>query len=98
VARECCLFRLKSSYHEFVKERRLYMCLAIPMEIIEINGPMAVAQSKGVRTEINILMMPDIKLNEKVLVHAGFAIERLNEEEAKEIEATWDEYNKAYEL
>jgi len=74
------------------------MCLAIPMEIIEINGPMAIAQSKGVKTEVSIAMMPDIKINEKVLVHAGFAIEKLNEEEAKEIEATWDEYNKAYGL
>lgn len=68
------------------------------MEIIEINGPMAIAQSKGVKTEVSIAMMPDIKINEKVLVHAGFAIEKLNEEEAKEIEATWDEYNKAYGL
>ena len=74
------------------------MCLAIPMEIIEIKGPMAIAESKGVKTEVNIAMMPDIKLKEKVLVHAGFVIERLDEEAAKEIEATWDEYNKAYGL
>ena len=68
------------------------MCLAIPMEIIEIDGPNAVAECNGVRTNVNIALIPDIKLHEKVLVHAGFVIERLDEESAKAIEETWAEY------
>ncbi len=68
------------------------MCLAIPMEIIEINGMNAVAEANGVRTDVNITLTPDVQLNQKVLVHAGFVIEKLDEQTAKEIQETWDEY------
>ena len=70
------------------------MCLAIPMKIIKIDGATAVAEVNGVETQVNIALMPDIQLNEKVLVHAGFIIEKLDPEEAKIIEETWDEYLK----
>ncbi len=68
------------------------MCLAIPMKIIEINGSRAIAESNGIRTEVNYCMTPDITINDKVLIHAGFTIEKLNEEQAAEIEETWKEY------
>ena len=68
------------------------MCLAIPMTIIKIDGATAVAFANGVETEVNCAMAPDIKLNDKVLVHAGFIIEKLDEEQAREIEETWEEY------
>ncbi|MCP4132151.1 MAG: HypC/HybG/HupF family hydrogenase formation chaperone [bacterium] len=68
------------------------MCLAVPMKIIEINGASAVAESKGVKTAVNIAMSPDLQINDKVLVHAGFVIEKLDEEAALEIEKVWDEY------
>lgn len=73
------------------------MCLAIPMTIVEINGPYAVAEAQGVRTDVSIALAPDLKLNDKVLVHAGFVIEKLDEEAAREIEETWEEYLKAVE-
>ncbi|HRZ28950.1 MAG TPA: HypC/HybG/HupF family hydrogenase formation chaperone [Spirochaetota bacterium] len=68
------------------------MCLAVPMKIIQVDGFYAVAEAKGVKTDVNISLVPDIKVNDKVLVHAGFAIEHLDENEAKDIEATWEEY------
>ncbi len=68
------------------------MCLAIPMTITKIDGSYAIAMANGVETQVNYAMMPDIKLNDKVLVHAGFIIEKLNEEEARAIEETWTEY------
>jgi hydrogenase expression/formation protein HypC len=68
------------------------MCLAIPMEIIEIDGNYATALAKGVRTNVNIALAPDLKIHDKVLVHAGFVIEKLDEQTAKEIEDTWNEY------
>jgi hydrogenase expression/formation protein HypC len=68
------------------------MCLAIPMTIIKIEGSRAIAAVNGVETEVNFAMAPDIKLNDKVLVHAGFIIEKLDEEQAREIEETWAEY------
>ena len=68
------------------------MCLAIPMTIVKIDKNYATAAANGVETLVNYLMTPDIKLNDKVLVHAGFIIEKLDEEQAREIEETWDEY------
>ncbi len=68
------------------------MCLAVPMEIVKIEGSTALAESKGVQTPVDITLAPDIKLGDKVLIHAGFIIEKLDPEAAKEIEATWDEY------
>ena len=61
------------------------MCLAIPMTIVKIDGSTALAVANGVETQVNIAMTPDIKINEKVLVHAGFVIEKLDEEQAREI-------------
>jgi hydrogenase assembly chaperone HypC/HupF len=68
------------------------MCLAIPMTITKIEGSYATAMANGVETQVNFAMMPDIKINDKVLVHAGFIIEKLDAEQAREIEETWAEY------
>ena len=67
------------------------MCLAIPMTIKKIDGFTAVAESRGVETMVDITLMPEIKVKDKVLVHAGFIIEKLDKDAAKEIEDTWDE-------
>ncbi|TAL37401.1 MAG: HypC/HybG/HupF family hydrogenase formation chaperone [Spirochaetes bacterium] len=69
------------------------MCLAIPMEIIEISGRKATARAYGVTRQVDITMTPDVTLGDKVIIHAGFVIEKLDPEAALEIEAAWDEYN-----
>ena len=73
------------------------MCLAIPMTIIKIEGDYAVAESKGVETSVNISLVPDIKLNDRVIIHAGFVIEKLDPEEAEERDKLWDEYERMIE-
>ena len=73
------------------------MCLAIPMTITRFEGSHAIATANGVETAVNYMMMPDLKENDKVLVHAGFVIEKLDEEQAREIEETWKEYYAAVE-
>ncbi|HOP62886.1 MAG TPA: HypC/HybG/HupF family hydrogenase formation chaperone [Spirochaetota bacterium] len=73
------------------------MCLAIPMTITRFEGNHAIASANGVETAVNYMMMPDLKKNDKVLVHAGFVIEKLDEEQAREIEETWKEYYAAME-
>jgi hydrogenase expression/formation protein HypC len=60
------------------------MCLAIPMSVIEINGEMGVVESKGVQRRVGLQLLEDIKLGDWVLIHAGFAISKLNQEEAEE--------------
>ena len=58
------------------------MCLAVPLKITEINGPDAVAGIDGVSRKIRLDFIKDPKVGEYVMVHAGFAIERVSEEQA----------------
>jgi hydrogenase expression/formation protein HypC len=60
------------------------LCLAVPTKIIEIKGTSAVIEFGGVHREIGLQLVPDAKLGDFVLVHAGFAIQKLDEQEALE--------------
>lgn len=60
------------------------MCLAIPSKIVEINDQMAVIDVDGVQRECSLLMLEDPKIGEYVIVHAGFAIHKIDEQSAME--------------
>lgn len=60
------------------------MCLAVPLQIEEIDGLDAIGARDGIRRHIRLDFIPDPTVGEYVIVHAGFAIERLSEEQAKE--------------
>jgi len=61
------------------------MCLAVPMQIISVEGDTMVAEIDGVRREASLLMLnEEVKVGDFVLIHAGFAISRLDEDEALE--------------
>ena len=60
------------------------MCLAVPLKIVEINGKEAVGQVDGVRRPLRLDLVPKAKLDDYVMVHAGFAIEILSPQRAKE--------------
>lgn len=59
------------------------MCLAVPMKVIEINGNIGMGEVGGVKREINLMLLSDIKIGEYVIVHAGSAIQKLDEAEAE---------------
>lgn len=60
------------------------MCLAVPVKIEEITGSnTAVGVMSGVRRTIDISLIEDPKPGEYVLLHAGFAIEKIDENEAR---------------
>jgi len=59
------------------------MCLAVPMKVIEIKGDMAVVESTGLRREVGIMLLDKVKLNDWVLIHAGFAITKLTKKQAR---------------
>ena len=67
------------------------MCLAIPFQLIEINGSVAVGEALGMRREIRVDFIPEPKIGDYVIVHAGFAIERLGETQALEDLEAWEE-------
>jgi len=60
------------------------MCLAIPVQIEETEGSEATVVIGGVRRKISIALTPEARVGHYVLVHAGYAIGILDEEEAKE--------------
>jgi len=60
------------------------MCLGVPAKILETRDGAAVVELGGVRREISMMLIDDASVGEWVIVHAGFAIERLSEEEAEQ--------------
>ncbi len=67
------------------------MCLAIPLKLVEIDGKRAVGEALGMRRELRVDFIDKPKLGEYVIVHAGFAIERLGEQQALEDLESWGE-------
>lgn len=68
------------------------MCLAIPHKIIRmLDDKSAVAAAGPVETEIRTDLLPSASEGDVVLVHAGFAIEKLEPSEEAELEVLWDE-------
>jgi hydrogenase expression/formation protein HypC len=59
------------------------MCLAVPMKVISRKDTMGMTEMAGVKKEISFMMLPEAEAGDFVIVHAGFAIQRLNEEEAQ---------------
>lgn len=60
------------------------MCLAFPMKIINKDGLSATVEAGGVSREISLRLIEDAGVGDYVLVHAGFAIETIDEHEAQE--------------
>lgn len=60
------------------------MCLAIPAKIESIDGDRAQADIRGLKRRIGLALLPDARVGEYVLLHAGFAIQRIDQHEAEE--------------
>jgi len=60
------------------------MCLALPMRITAVDGTLATIASAGLEQRASLMLLPDAKVGDYVLVHAGFAISVLDEAEANE--------------
>ncbi|MBU2570232.1 HypC/HybG/HupF family hydrogenase formation chaperone [Methylotuvimicrobium sp. KM2] len=65
------------------------MCLAIPMQIASINGSRAVCSTKGIEREVSLFLLQDepIAIGDYVLIHVGYAIQKISAEEAR---STWE--------
>ena len=74
------------------------MCLAIPARVVKIHGDVAqVDFGEGVLREVNVTLV-EAKIDEYVLVHAGYAIQVINRREAEETLRLWNEILKMEEL
>jgi hydrogenase expression/formation protein HypC len=67
------------------------MCLGVPAKILETGDGTAVVELGGVRREISVMLLDDVTVGGWVIVHAGFAIEKLSEEAAAQTLALFRE-------
>jgi hydrogenase expression/formation protein HypC len=65
------------------------MCLAVPMRIISLSGYAACCEARGVRREVNLLLLEEgtVAVGDHVLVHVGYAIQAISPREA---DASWE--------
>lgn len=66
------------------------MCLAVPAKVVEINDTSAKVDYGGITRIISISLV-DVKVGDYVLVHAGFAIQKIEEDDAKKSIELWNE-------
>lgn len=73
------------------------MCLAIPMQITQIDGFMARCGARGVTREVSLFLLQDetVKPGDYVLIHVGYAIQKITTEEAL---STWELLDQLAEL
>lgn len=69
------------------------MCLAYPMKVISITETQAVAEACGIRRNVGIELIKDLTVGDYVMVHAGFAIEKVDTHEAEKTLAVLKEYH-----
>jgi hydrogenase expression/formation protein HypC len=76
-----------------LRERKS-MCLAVPMQIKEVNGFIARCEAKGIERDVNLFMLQDETLvrGDFVMVHVGYAIQKVTEQDAR---SAWELYDQA---
>lgn len=67
------------------------MCLAVPLKLTEVNGNSAIGEAMGMKREIRVDFIEQPRVGDYVIVHAGFAIERLPQEQALEDLEAWED-------
>ena len=69
------------------------MCLAVPMTVTAIDGYQCTCEAKGIEREVSLFMLQheDVAVGDHVLVHVGYAIQKVSAEEAASSWALFDE-------
>jgi hydrogenase expression/formation protein HypC len=73
------------------------MCIAIPAQVVEIDGDKGIVNLGGVNKEINFSFTPEVKEGDWVLMHTGFALNVMSEEDAQETLKLFKELEDSYE-
>lgn len=68
------------------------MCLGIPMQVVEIDGFNARCEARGVERTVSLFMMQDedIRIGDNLMIHVGYAIQKMTDEEAR---SAWEIYD-----
>ena len=69
------------------------MCLAVPMKITAVDGFLCTCEARGIEREVSLFMMQDddLGIGDNILVHIGYAIQKVSDEEAAESWELFDE-------
>ncbi|MFQ6618392.1 MAG: HypC/HybG/HupF family hydrogenase formation chaperone [Fidelibacterota bacterium] len=73
------------------------MCLAVPVKVVDIQGNIARVELSGNVRDVNISLLEEVKVGDYVIVHVGYAIQRLDEDEALKTLKLFEEIEEAYE-
>ncbi len=69
------------------------MCLAVPAEVVSLTGVTATVSVDGALREVDLSLVEDVAIGDYVLVHAGFALERWDDQDVREwkaiVDGTW---------
>ena len=68
------------------------MCLSIPAKVEKIEGDMAIVSVGGTKYNASLQMVDDVNIGDYILLHAGFAIQKINNEEALETLKVFEEF------
>ena len=71
------------------------MCLAVPAKVIAIRDQLGTVELSGVQREVSLMLLPETAVRDYVLVHAGFAMQIIDQKEAEETNALLAEMNGA---
>ena len=71
------------------------MCLAFPAKVLKIDGELATVERAGVKRSASLMLLPEAKVGDHVLIHAGFAMQIIDENELKIRDALVAEMNGA---
>ncbi|MBR6710637.1 MAG: HypC/HybG/HupF family hydrogenase formation chaperone [Selenomonadaceae bacterium] len=71
------------------------MCLAVPAKVLEIKDSLAKVELSGVMRDVSLMLLPEAKIGDYVLVHAGFAMQVVEEKEVEEMNALFAEMHGA---
>ena len=67
------------------------MCVAVPVQVLAIEGQEAEVELSGVRRRVSVVLTPEVQVGQYVLLHTGFAIGVLDDQEAQETLAMFDQ-------
>ena len=63
------------------------MCLAVPARLVSVDGALGRVELAGVTRDISMMLLPEARVGDYVLVHAGFAMQVVSEKDAEETDA-----------
>lgn len=67
------------------------MCLAVPGSIVAVKDKLATVEVRGVKRDVSLMLLPEAKEGDYVLIHAGFAIRQIDKKAAEEADGLWRE-------